>query len=219
MTQPEQTNVLRVESCSLKVVPVDAKTAADLVISNHYLHRRPPISSAFGIINEETKVVGVVTFGVPASRQLQIGACRSNPDLVIELNRLWVDDALPKNVESWFVSKALKSLPARVVVSYADTTFGHLGYVYRAMSWNYAGWTDMDRKTPRYDYIPIKKGSHTRESSRSGYSEKIRRKPKIRYWTTTGTPAERRTLTKLCTWPQLSWIDLPPPRTMDETRQ
>lgn len=196
------------------VVRLDSATARRLVVEHHYLHRAPPISYAFGLVDDESLGwVGVVTFGVPASRHLQMSACPGDPDVVIELNRLWVCDSMPKNTESWFVSRALKQLPPRIVVSYADTAWGHRGYVYRALSWNYAGWTDMERKTPRFDYVPLKVGAHTREASRTGYSERVRRKPKVRYWTATGTPAERRRLTKLCGWPSLDWHEVPPPMT------
>lgn len=34
---------------------------------------------------------------VQASRHLQVGACPSDPSLVLELNRLWVHDRMPRN--------------------------------------------------------------------------------------------------------------------------
>lgn len=194
----------------LQVIPIDSRRAAEIVIAEHYLHRRPSISAAYGLVTR-CEIVGVVTFGIPASRHLQVGVYRDRPDLVVELNRLWVSDEMPRNSESWFVSRALRDLPSRIVVSYADTTVGHVGYIYRALSWNYAGWTDMDRKTPRYDYIPEKPGAHTRESSRSGVARRVRRLPKVRYWTTTGTPSERRFLASVCGWPALDWKTCPPP--------
>lgn len=189
---------------------IEPKQAASLVVEHHYLHRRPPISHAYGLFNRGI-LVGVCTYGTPASRHLQMGACPSDPSNVIELNRLWVSDAMPTNTESWFVSRTLKQLPPKIVVSYADTKEQHYGYIYRALNFNYAGWTDMERKTPRYDYIPHDPGAHTREAFRSGYSHRVRRLPKVKYWTTTGNKAERRHLTKLCGWPQLSWQELPPP--------
>jgi hypothetical protein len=194
---------------ALVVAPCAKKIAAAAVIEHHYLHRKPNISHAFGLYLGST-LVGVVTFGVPASRHLQLSACRDHPEQVIELNRLWVSDSMPKNSESWFVSRALRQLPAMIVVSYADTREGHVGYIYRALSFRYAGWTDMDRKTPRYDYVPHDPTQHTREASRSGYSHKVRRKPKVKYWTTTGTPTERRRLAKRCGWPSYDWRTLPP---------
>lgn len=116
--------------------------ASNIVEKMHYLHRRPPISFAFGIWDEERVLVGACTFGVPPSRHLQKSVCPSCPDLVIELNRLWVDDKMQRNTESWFVSRALSKMPPRIVVSYADTAQGHTGYIYRALNFCYAGMMD-----------------------------------------------------------------------------
>lgn len=70
----------------------------------------------------------------------------------------------------------------------------------------------MERKTPRYDYISP--GKHTRDAFRSGQgvnSQKVRRKPKIKYWTVTGNPNEKRKLRAACRWPILNWKTLPAP--------
>lgn len=193
-----------------EVRPISARQAAAVVVEHHYLHRRPPISHAFGLYGVDG-LGGVVTFGTPASRHLQMGACPSSPADVVELNRLWVDDAWPRNSESWFVSRALKLLPPRIVVSYADPAYGHLGYIYRALNFHYAGWTDMDRKTPRFDYIPADPNAHTRDAFRKGYVERRRRVPKVRYWTATGDRADRRRLESVCGWASLDWRTQPPP--------
>jgi len=194
---------------SMTVEQITSSAATSLAIEHHYLHRRPPISYAYGLL-ERGMVVGVVTFGTPPSRHLQMSACPSDPAKVIELNRLWVAESMPRNSESWFVSRALKMLPARIVVSYADTKEQHYGFVYRALNFRYAGWTDMERKTPRYDYIP-NTGGHSRDAFRGGYSHRVRRVPKVKYWITTGTPLQRRALVKQCGWPSLSWREIPPP--------
>jgi hypothetical protein len=195
---------------NLTVTPVAAAVATALVVEHHYLHRRPPISYAYGLL-DGIDLVGAITFGTPPSRHLQMSACPSNPANVIELNRLWVSDEQPKNTESWFVSRALRLLPPRIVVSYADLAHGHVGIIYRALNFHYAGWTDMDRKTPRFDYLPADPTTHTRDAFRNGYVERRRRVPKVRYWITTGTPAQRRRLASVCGWPSLDWTSLPPP--------
>jgi hypothetical protein len=181
-----------------------------MVIDHHYLHRRPPISYAYGL-RIDGALKGAVTFGVPASRHLQISACPSDPSLVLELNRLLVCDSEAANTESWFVSRALRQMPARIVVSYADPLHGHLGYVYRALNFRYAGWTDMERKTPRFDYIPHDPTAHTREAFRSGFSERRRRVAKVKYWTITGNRREQRALLAMVEWPSYDWHEMPPP--------
>jgi hypothetical protein len=195
----------------MDVVPLGKQEATRLVVAHHYMHRRPPISFAFGLV-DGGRTVGVVTFGTPASRHMLTGACPDDPSCVIELNRLWVCDSQPRNTESWFMSRALALMPPRIVLSYADTTEGHLGHVYRASNFNYAGWTDMERKTARFDYVTP--GMHTRDAFRKGerrFTEKVRRKPKVRYWTVTGDKRQRRKLAKLCRWPVMCWHKQPPP--------
>jgi hypothetical protein len=192
------------------IAVLHSQEASRVVVAKHYLHRRPPISHAFGLY-VHGELLGVVTYGTPASRHLQMSACPSDPGRVIELNRLWLDDVLPTNSESWFVSRTLHMLPPRIVVSYADPLFGHYGYIYRALNFRYAGWTDMERKTPRYDYIPHDPRQHTREAFRTGYAYKRRRVAKAKYWITTGNRLERRQLARICGWPSLSWHDLPVP--------
>lgn len=191
------------------VAPISSKEAAAVVIESHYLHRKPPTSFAFGLY--APGLVGVVTYGTPPSRHLQQSLCPSDPSLVVELNRLWIEDGQPENTASWFVARTLHALPPRLVVSYADPRFGHYGYVYRALNFFYAGWTDMERKTPRYDYLPADPNTHTRDAFRNGYVAKVRRVPKVKYWTATGNKAERRELIARCGWPRLDWRTLPPP--------
>ena len=192
------------------------RRAIEVVVAEHYLRRRPPISFAFGLFDQDA-LVGVVTFGVPASRHMVVGACPSNPELVLELNRLWVDDIAPRNTETWFLAKCLSLLPPRIILSYADTSVGHVGYIYRAANFNYSGWTDMERKTPRFDYVA--KGKHSRDAFRNGFTHKVRRNPKVKYWIVTGNRREKRRLEGLCKWPKFDWKKMPPPKAADRMEQ
>lgn len=192
----------------MKVLPFSSTEAADICKRRHYLRRRPAVSFAFCLTDADVlgKVYGVATFGAPASRHLMLSACRTDPNCVIELNRLWVSDEMPRNTESWFLARALRQMPPRIVVSYADTSVGHVGYVYRAANFHYAGLTDADRKTPRLDYVTP--GKHSRDTTRNGTiqsCEKRRRRPKHRYWTTTGDRRQRKQLERLATWPKMQW--------------
>lgn len=80
-----------------------------------------------------------------------------------ELARLWIDDGVPKNAETFLIGKAVRFVTAnrisvKVLVSYADPSAGHSGTIYRASNWTFDGMTDEDRKTPRCDYIDAKTG-------------------------------------------------------------
>ncbi len=197
---------------NISVRTIDPKVGVKLVVENHYLHRRVNGLHWFGLV-VESQVFGVMSISVPASRHLQKGVCPSDPSTVVELSRLWVCDSMPHNSESWFVSRALKMLPPYIVVSFADTSVGHQGYIYRALNFKYAGYTDMDRKTPRFDYVVP--GKHSRDAFRNGkrsFTERVRRKPKQRYWTVTGNRRDRSRLNGLCNWPSLDWNEVKIPK-------
>lgn len=181
------------------------------LLADHYLGRKPPMSDTFEA-HDGGRVVAVLTTGSPGSRHVQVGVCPDKPGVVTELNRLWVADDQPHGFASRFIASCFKMMPPRIVVSYADTAAGHDGTVYRAANFYYAGWTDMDRKTPRFDYIVP--GKHPRDAFRGGdglNSERVRRKPKARYWTVTGTRRDKRDLRSLCAWPIMCWHQHPVP--------
>lgn len=125
---------------------VDYKTAMDIIVEKHYLHRKCPCSIAFGLYRDNL-IVGVIVFGKPASYTLCEGiAGKEESKNVIEFNRLWVCDSMPKNTESWFISRAIKECGFEIIVSFADTEQGHIGYVYQATNWLYCG----ESKKQRY---------------------------------------------------------------------
>src|ERR1035441_1779463 len=78
--------------------PINHILASVTVIAKHYLHAKPPISFAFGAF-EDDRIKGVLTVGKPCSHTVCDGVCgKDRADDVYELNRLWMDDALPKTV-------------------------------------------------------------------------------------------------------------------------
>jgi hypothetical protein len=84
-------------------------------------------------------MIGVVTFGTPASAPLRTGiAGKEWADYVLELNRLCCQSE--KNLASELVGKSMRLLPKpSIVVSYADTAQGHIGYIYQATNFVYTG--------------------------------------------------------------------------------
>lgn len=120
------------------------------LLYKHYAHRIPSVCYAFGLY-EGGRLQGVCTFGVPASQDLIIGAIGIEyKDIFYELNRLVVNDGLPRNALSFFVARCLKALPRPlVVISYADSGMNHHGYIYQATNWVYTGMS-----SPHADYLP-----------------------------------------------------------------
>jgi hypothetical protein len=122
----------------LSVVKMPAKEAEPWLLIRHYAKRRCPISYAFGVYRSG-ELIGVVTYGTPASSPLREGlAGKEWSESVLELNRLCCVNE--KNIASRLVGKSLRMLPKpSLVVSYADTAQGHIGYIYQATNFIYTG--------------------------------------------------------------------------------
>jgi hypothetical protein len=114
--------------------------AQEVVVARHYLHRKAPCSFAFGMFDKSGQIVGVVIYGVPASSTLLKGICGpEHASNVYELTRLWVDDSVPKNGESYLIGNTIKQLDREIIVSYADSSQEHIGVVYQATNFLYTG--------------------------------------------------------------------------------
>jgi hypothetical protein len=124
---------------------IDRDVANDMVRRNHYSKTvYSGTSHHFGVF------LGGVLLGV-----LQWGAAMnpaSGPSIVPglelyewrELNRMWIDDAAPKNTESRAISYTIKALrriypKLKMVQSFADERCGGLGVVYQACSFGFYG--------------------------------------------------------------------------------
>ena len=115
------------------------KLAYPFILDIHYAKRKPSISYVYGLY-EDDELIGICSFGSPASPSLCKGiAGEHNKSKVIELNRL-VLKYNRKNEASYLVGQSLKLLPKpKIVVSYADTAQNHTGIVYQATNFIYTG--------------------------------------------------------------------------------
>ena len=149
-------NSLRIEN--LRVESISNSEANGLSIKYHYLHRRCAGRFSFGLYLKQ-ELVGFIIYSQPASRTVWKGLFPEIEEVsLIELGRLWVRDDLPRNTESWFISQTVRQVPIEVVVSYADTKQGHVGYVYQASNWYYYGTT-----MPKIEWVDDS-GFHERHS-------------------------------------------------------
>jgi len=137
-----------------KVELVNKYEIRDWLLKKHYAHRLPSISYAYGLFDKNNLLQGVCTFGMPA-RMMNSGECLFKDDFkveTLELNRLVLEEEVGKNGESYFISHSLNLLPKPMcLVSYADSNFGHHGYIYQATNWLYTGLTP-----PRAKFVDIK---------------------------------------------------------------
>ena len=136
----------------VEIREIQSRETKEFILEKHYAQRMPSISFAFGLfINDELE--GVLTIGKPASNSLCEGVCGKEYKMyVYELNRLCVNEGLPDNTLSKFVSMVLKTLSNKkiILISYADEGMNHHGYIYQATNWMYTGKTKSrtDKYTP-----------------------------------------------------------------------
>jgi hypothetical protein len=120
-----------------RVLPIERSDYKEWLLYKHYAHRLPSIIiHSYGLFGKENVLLGVCIFGLAGNKNLN----KINNYNVLELLRLVVNEHLPKNTLSYFVSKCLKLLPKpRIIISYADGNQGHHGYIYQATNWIYTG--------------------------------------------------------------------------------
>lgn len=125
---------------SLSVYRVKKHECYDWLLNKHYAKRIPSITECFGLYYNNV-LNGVITFGMPPSSTLAESVCgQKYAAHVIELNRLVINDNLPKNALSYFVSESIKNLKGdKIIVSFADANMNHNGYIYQACNFLYTG--------------------------------------------------------------------------------
>jgi len=124
---------------SYEVKPISNKEAYPYLLEIHYAKRIPSISYTFGLFKDSV-LVGVVCYGTPSSPTLRRGiAGDDHIPSILELNRLCLKNNFP-NEASLLVGKSLKMLPkGKIIISFADSSQGHAGYVYQACNFTYHG--------------------------------------------------------------------------------
>ena len=99
----------------MDVREITRKQCTPFILGIHYAKRWPSISRAFGLFENE-ELVGVCTYGTPPSAPLRSGiAGEKFIKNILDVNRLCL------------------------VISFADTSVGHIGYVYQACNFEYFG--------------------------------------------------------------------------------
>ena len=114
------------------------------------LARKPQITKAFGLFEDNGDLVAVCTFGKPASPFLCRGICGNEyASQVYELNRLCRVENYRGQL-SQFVASCLRSLKKEnwIIVSYSDMSMNHHGYIYQACNFLYTGCTK--QRTDKY---------------------------------------------------------------------
>lgn len=190
------------------VSKIDMKIAKEYICKNHYTHgcHNAP-NPCYGLFDND-KLIGVLMFAQPCSENVRSSIWgKENKEKVIELHRLHILDITPRNTESWFISKCFKLLmydkpEIRGIISFADSTEGHNGTIYKASNFFYIGKTGVATfyrdengrlRHPRQNSINISK----EEALKKGWKIE-KRASKNRYLYILGSKSERKKLIKSC---------------------
>lgn len=187
---------------------IDMKVAKEYICKNHYTHgcHNAP-NPCYGLFDGDA-LIGVLMFAQPCSENVRSSIWgKENKERVIELHRLHILDVTPKNTESWFISQCFKLLSSdkpqvKGIISFADSTEGHEGIIYKATNFYYIG------KTGNATFYRDKEGRlrHPRQNSINISKEEAlsrgwtieRRKAKNRYLYILGSKMEKKHLIKTC---------------------
>ncbi len=178
----------------MEVKLITREQTKPFILDTHYAHRMPSISWSFGLYDKD-ELIGICTYGKPASPSLCVGVCgKEYSKNVWELNRLVLKYNRP-NEASYFVSRTLKLLPRpMIVVSYADTAQNHEGIIYQATNFLFTGTTKA-----RTD-IAGKDGKHSRHHL-GDRTQRVFRSSKHRYIFFIGSKVERKNMLKALNYP------------------
>lgn len=92
------------------VKEINKNETYDFILHKHYAQRLPSISYAYGLFIDD-KLEGILTIGKPASNSLCEGVCgKEYKEYVYELNRLCVNEGLPKEYIKYVCFKSIKDV-------------------------------------------------------------------------------------------------------------
>jgi len=151
----------------------------DGMIRRHYIGKWPGVCVLILAMKRADSYLGVIVFALPPREtSKRYGAA------TWELARLWLDDSVPQNAETWLIARAVRYIrqhhkAVQVLVSYADPSAGHAGTIYKAANWIADGRTDEGRKTPRCDYADAVTGKRYSRRGHVPDGATIKRIPRV----------------------------------------
>lgn len=119
--------------------------ANEIVMRNHYSKKFFQASYIHLGLFDGEKIRGVLQYGYAMNPQSMCGVVADTAvDEYLELNRMWLDDGMPRNSESRAISYSVKFIRRKYpkvawIQSFADERCGRLGVVYQASSFLYCG--------------------------------------------------------------------------------
>lgn len=150
-----------------------------MIKCRHYIGKWPGVCVLVLAMTRDDWTIGVIVFALPPRE-----TSKRYGGETWELARLWIDDSIPQNAETYLISRAVRYIrqhhqSVKVLVSYADPSAGHAGTIYKAANWIPDGRTDQERKTPRFDYADAATGKRYSRRGHVPAGVSIKRIPRV----------------------------------------
>jgi hypothetical protein len=139
------------ELSEFRIEKIDNDVGRSFLEKYHYTHSCNLLIISYGFYYDNN-LKCVVGFSRPSGKNLARSIWENGTDYnTLELIRLFSFDDCPKNTESYCISQSIKYLKedmpdVKILVSYADSSAGHIGYIYQASNWKYIGTGSNERK-------------------------------------------------------------------------
>lgn len=121
----------------IKIVVCDKKEADKIIVKHHYSHKPTKNSFLSFLVYYQGKVEGAlqIGYGIRPKKKGNL-----NPDEVREFDRMYLTDIPPKYSETIIISLLHHYLrkvhpEIKYLISYADTTVGNTGTIYKASNY------------------------------------------------------------------------------------
>lgn len=164
----------------LDVSPCLNAYANEFVKAHHYLKRKLYIAKNLSYsLSVQGHIVGVAMFGYPVWHKYPKLVPPYKNGEVVELLRLCTLNGLPKNTESWFLSRCFKAvrqdwinlthITPCFISSFCDTAFGFDGALYKALNFHSFRATTGRATNPGETHGKWKKNTHEQKAEKIFY--------------------------------------------------
>lgn len=121
----------------IKIIPCEKKIADEIVKKNHYSKKPTKNSFISFLVYWKNKINGVIQLGYGIRPKIK-GEFNFNE--IREFDRMWLSDEMPKYSETITISLLHNFLKKcypniKFLISYADTSVGNKGIIYRASNY------------------------------------------------------------------------------------
>jgi hypothetical protein len=140
-----------IDFSKIKLEQISNSEAKEFMKKYHYTKTCAKATISLGFYYKN-KLCTMIVYGQPSGKYLAKSIWEGGTEKeCLELLRLFSFDWCSKNIESYCISKSIKWLKQnhpeiKILVSYADTSVGHVGYIYQASNWLYIGNSGAERE-------------------------------------------------------------------------